>query len=327
MAIKVSALFNSRAALDIAKDLILSRLKLDLMNHYQQQFRSQTFSSIFTMVGKTFKELMVGGGLYVLFTVVSLLPIIGVLATIDWSPFMQMSTMEDPEMMGQLMMQTMTDIMANFGSIELLLFCLSMILIMISGAWYTTYTMLAVEVKVKGHKWPVSQLIQHSFSTSVLWVFLFQVFIIFMYFFVMGLGALTGNAIHPSLILLLLLGFVLIIMKFIQSQPAIVHRELGVGQAISYSNAKVSVGQAFKYVGIAVLAVIGSFVAIMMIFIVGAMLAMVPVIGPVLYLALNFIVNFIFLAMINITQSVLYYKYSEDLEQGASMDLDEHLMA
>jgi hypothetical protein len=296
------------------------------MNPYQKEFRSQTFSSIFTVLSKTFKEIMMGGSLCMVFIVLALLPLIGILTTIDWSPFMQMDDIQDSEELAFLMMQSFTDIFANFGVKEALLFLLSGVSLMLIGAWYTAFNMLAVEMYIKGHKWSFSELVQRSLSNSVIWVFMFQLFLILLYIIVVSLSAIAGGVLQPSMTFLILIGYGLLIMKFIQAQPAIVHGNMSVGQAISYSNSKVGVGQTFKYVGISFLGFISIFMGMMMVMVAGGLLGMIPVLGVFLSLTLNLIFNFLILALVNITQSVLYFKYAEDLKSDSSMAIEDHLI-
>jgi len=295
------------------------------MNSYQQEFRANTFGSVFTMIGKTIKEIMLGGGLYLLFILIALLPLIGVLASIDWSPFLQMKNMTDPEEITALAMQVIQEITSTFGIFQAFLLGVSIILCLLCGAWFTTFNMLAVEMKMKGHSWTFSELLQKSFNASVLWVLLFQIFLIMIYVLTVGLGA-SISMVSSLAFVMLIMAFVFFVMKLILAQAAIVHGNMAVGEAFSYSLKKVAPMNALKYMAMSTLGLIALMVAVMIIGLFSALLAMIPVIGGFLYLVINFALNFVMMAFINITQSVLYFKYGEDLEGDEGMAIEDHLM-
>ena len=295
------------------------------MNSYQQEFRSQTFNSIFSSTGKIFKELMVGGGLYTLMSLLSLLPLLGLLTNLDLGALASMQNSTDPEEVMGIMQEVMGSFLASFGVKEFVLFSLVVLLSMAILAWFTVFVMLALEARIKGNRWSISQVLQTSFSPSVLWVFLYQIVMMVIYLVMMGAVAFSAMASGFASFLILILAAVLM-MRLILSQAAIVHGRMSVAEAMYYSFSKVGFAKAFKYLGLGILAAIGLSIAFMVVYMIAALFVLIPVVGILINLAVNFIAQYMMLGLFIVLQSVLYFKSDEDLEGSKGMDLEEHLI-
>jgi hypothetical protein len=59
---------------------------------------------------------------------------------------------------------------------------------------------------------------------------------------------------------------------------------------------------------------------------IAALFVLIPVLGVLINLAVNFIAQYLMLGLFIVLQSVLYFKGAEDIEGGNGMDLEEHLI-
>jgi hypothetical protein len=259
-------------------------------------------------------------------SLLSLLPLIGLLTSLDFGALASMQNSTDPEEVMAIMEEVMASFVAGFGVKEIVLFSLVVLLSMVILAWFTVFVMVAFEAKIKGNRWAISQVLQASFNQSVLWIFLFQLVMTVLYLVMMGAVAFSAVA-SGFLSFFVFILVAVLLTRLILSQAAIVHGHMSVAEAMAYSFSKVGFGKAFKYLGLGILASIGLFFAFIIVYMIAALFVLIPVLGVLINLAVNFIAQYLMLGLFIVLQSVLYFKGAEDIEGGNGMDLEEHLIA
>ena len=128
-------------------------------------------------------------------------------------------------------------------------------------------------------------------------------------------GILTAIALAPVHGLLTFLGIVAVLVfinKFMLVLPAMIIGNMSFERAFAYSFRHITVGRCFKLFGIELLSLIAFIIIAVIVSLISMIFMFIPVLGQLIYLAIQIALGGFFTSLIIAVMLGLYYRYSSE---------------
>lgn len=298
------------------------------MSLLQSQLRSEPVTAVFNMSAMIFRPSLLGYLVVTVFTILAMLPFILRMFNADLDLMIDLLDTSNPFEQSRMMQSVIEDCLEGVVSDPLvMILALGFVLVAILvGAWYYNLLFIGIEHRMKGHRPKLSEMMSSSFNKNITWIAGANLLIVFIMMGIGALGAVLAVTVSPILVLPLVVFLGVLAMRFIVVYPFIVHADQGIGEAISSSFRLVGWGRAFRYFGAGILAFLALMVSSMVLGLVQVALAMIPMIGMVLYFIANLALSAFISGLVISTMSGVYYRHTEDLQQEGGIALEDHLL-
>lgn len=210
------------------------------------------------------------------------------------------SIMQRNDMVTQAMMENGLAI----GVLSIMFFVGVLVLI---GSWFTNFMLMVSQRVLENESVDLGATFSASFNKNVFRIFGYS-FIVAVAYFALGLFASLMATVHFGLVFLAMIFVLATLLRLVAGPAAIVHGDLSVSKALSFSWGNINYGRAFKL--LLVFIVLGILLALAMLGIT-AVLSMMGSIAPYAMVLLQLVMG---LLMYSITYSALsasFYRYAE----------------
>ncbi len=294
------------------------------MNIYQQGFKEDILTTIFKLTGRTWLKIT---GVYSIQAIISRILLLIVISTVvigelDYTEFA--ASMNDPQVMLEFY-QEFFDTIKGSPAVLTSILVLGLIFCFIVS-WSTNIKLLFTDSEIRKGQIPYNELFRKSFSTDV-----FRIFgaFVLLYLIIAGLFVLVGAVAEISgfLSFVFILGIFVFMFRFILVIPAMIIGKLSIKEAFLWSMNNITWLRGGKILGIGFLAFLILVVVFFIIGIISAAFAFIPVIGPIILLAVNILSLGVLNALTVSTTMGLYFRYSDEIEDDRDIDLDDMLIS
>ncbi len=298
------------------------------MNIYQQGFREDILNSIFKLTTKTWLKIT---GVHAIRTVVTIVLALIIVVPVLASSFNIMdlaSNMDNPE----AILEFYTDLVELIMSTPKILWAIAglIIVLMFVYAWATYIQLKMSDSQVKADNIDFGAELKQSFNGEILRIvgaFLLMYLISIVLFFIVGVVASFSGL----LTFILSLGAMIVILRLFLVIPAMVIGKKSIGEAFGWSFQHITWIRAIKILGIGFLAMLLILVVAIIVGLVSAIFALIPILGQIVQLGINiFMVGFM-AALMTATMLALYYRYAEDITENDKdddkLELDDLLVS
>lgn len=306
------------------------------MKDYLLQFRDQAFQASFGLYKRLIPSsfiatLLIGLVLLLIVTPLTLLTL-GYGATEFLAYQQDLQSLQRNVMENQNNMEAISELyMAQFSNVQSFLVLPLMLIVLFVYAWASHFYLLLSDNEIRFGSSHVMQAFKQSFSSKILSIAGFFILYILIQISVSLIFGLIFFALSSvSAVLAVLVGFVgffvmlAFLLRFTIAIPAIVHGNMGVVQAISYSLSRLTWKRGAMLLLMAILAII---VLIIVAVILGGIFGgsdstELTVKGFILQEIGSFIISVLFITYFTAAMSTLYFRYSDD----STDDESEHLV-
>lgn len=306
------------------------------MKDYLLQFRDQAFQASFGL----YKRLIPGSfvatfliGLVVLLIVTPLtLLTLGYSAT-DFLAYQQdMQNLQKSVIDNQKNIEVISELyMAQFNNVQSFLALPLMLLVLFIYSWASHFYLLLSDNEIRFGSSRVMQALKQSFSSKILSIagfFILYILIQISVSLIFGLIFFTLSSVNA--VLAVLVGFVgffvmlAFLLRFTIAIPAIVHGNMGIIQAISFSMSRLTWKRGAMLLLMAILSlIVFLIVAVILGSIFGGSESLeLTIKGFILQEIGSFIISVLFITYFTAAMSTLYFRYSDD----STDDESEHLI-
>jgi len=290
------------------------------MNEYQKRFRSDFFNAVFDLAKKTWLNITYAHLIYtgVFFVLGGIIAAVAIMEFSDLSVFAEMFNNPSPED-SLLLIQQLSDI---FLTPEfLILFIILFLVVLILASWNYYFAFNTVDAEVKGNQFNFRQLLNYSFSYGV--VKLIGITLLLnIIIYIMFAAAIMSIAFSGLLAFLLFLIVCVISLRFILVMPAYVLGNYDLNSSFAFSFYHITWARAIKLFGMGILIMMALIGVSLIISLVSGLLALIPIIGIVLQMAINTFFGAIMMALTVSAIVGLYYRYATDLPSTTTEDND-----
>lgn len=293
-----------------------------------EQFKGSFISGVFNLSGRLWWKYAIVTFIQSFVSGIAALPLL--ISVFDFDAFK--GIIEDPEGWGQQIEQQPELLFSFIGpdpDFSGLIIAGSFLLILsvLVQAWMSHIFFLLNDSEVGGRGGDLGEAFTRSFRPGMFRILGVSLVLLVVYLAIIALSAFIGYSVHPAVAVILGFLGLIFILRFILALPAVVHADAGVGDSINQSFAILSWRRSFLLFLAIIAAVISLSVALSFIFFFGMLISLIPLLGAMIFLLMNFVINGFVNALIYGSMSGLFFRYS-DLSPTESQedDLGRHLI-
>jgi len=298
------------------------------MNSLYDQFKSSMISAIFSLVGKVWWKVAVISLAQTFITFIAMIPLF--VSVFNWSAFK--GVFEDPEGWSQQIEQNPELIFSFLGdnpdfmglAVSLSIFAVVVIIIQ---AWASHCVLLINQAEITTGNSDLGEILSQSFNSTLFRILGGSLVLTIISAFV-GFIIIASAAVSGWITFFLFFGGILFLLRFTLVFPLIVHAEMSIGDALSNSFKLLD----WRRSGILFLAGIVFFIALviaaLMLGLFSLLLALIPIIGIIMYYLINILFQGVINAMTYGALSGLYYRFTElEIKKEDEDELSKHLIS
>ena len=295
------------------------------MNDYQQGFKKDILNAAFNLTKRIWLKVTVAYTIQSILAAIVFIPVVLFVFNFDLNFLQQVS--EGGAAAGQAMQEYMESIdpsrFLTFSFIGTMVGVFIVVLLITSWGYNLFFLLSDQEIRQGNVSFP--QVLSQSFNQNI-----FRLLAANLLIGLVIAGGVAITAVATGLFfllgLLLFFGVMLLFSKFILTFPAIVHENRSVGSAISYSFKHITFARAVKVMGVGILLFVGLIVMSLVVGAISMIFNFIPVIGPLVNMAVNILFGGLVMTFIVALISGLYFRYASSIENGEP-GLEEHLIS
>jgi hypothetical protein len=276
------------------------------------------------MVGKTWLRYVLVYLMQAIISLIAFIPLILSLFNFD----LIKDYIDNPEELGEII-QSNPELLFSFlgpdGDFTGLIIggSLFTIFVVILSAWAANVNFKLNDAVIRGKEADISAAIGKSFDACLSRLVGLGLVTFIIYGALVGTAILIAYLVHWALALLLVPLALMVVLRLIIAMPAVVHGGYGVSEAISLSFKHITWARALKIAAIGIGFMVVIVIAAMIIGAVSFLLLLIPLLGFIIYYAIQLSFSGILNALTFGAMSGLYFRY-EPIQQ-ADDDISKHL--
>ena len=286
----------------------------------QSDFKLKLYDAVMDLVKKTWYKL---GGVYILFMLAFyLIMIIILVAALGLSGNgLSLDSFSNINNLAPMM----TNLFQDAGAAFWIGYGVFIIIGIIAGSWMNNLMFLIIDDHIKSDSFEFNKVFKKSFDKRV-----FKVIgaMLLMYLIFGILGVLMAFSVNVSgwLTFVLAIVFILVAFRLIIVIPAVILGDLPVFESISFSVKHITFGRSLKLFLLAVLSYVVMLVMLLVIGLISTVFVMIPYIGPVFQIVLQFSIIGIFASLFISSMAGIYYRYAPIIDDE-SLNIEDHLVS
>lgn len=294
------------------------------MRDYQELFKTEFLSGVFRMVKFTWWKYVIIYLIQAILMIIAFIPLL--LSIFNFDAFEEL--IKDPEGYGELirenpeLMFSFLGADANFTGI-IIGGSIFMIIMMLVGSWTTNAYFKLNQAVIHGGNADLGHVLGTAFDKKFGQILGLSLVLFVIYLLVIAICVGLGFAAHWSLGALASLAGMVFMLRLIIAAPAIVHGDMGISDAIAFSMQKIDFGRSLKLALAGILFVAALVIASIVISLLSFILLLIPILGFIIYYAIQLSFSGSINAFTFGAMSGLYYRYAENAL--SELDISVHL--
>lgn len=296
------------------------------MNLYQAGFKGEMMAAIFKLVGKTWMKIT---GAYAIRAGISMIFMLILFATVFSTlkseiDIEELSQLSDPQEVLDFYGDILDSVLAIPGIYAILAVLACVMFLLVS--WFTNAQYIMCNDQITKGKIQFGDALKRSIGKDV---FVILGFFVAMYLLAVLLFFVAGllGSLHRLLGFLGGVASIMFLFRFILVVPALVVGGKSFSESIAWSISNITWLRSLKILGIGVLAFIILIMASLVIFLFSMIFSFIPVIGQVVQFGVQIAIGGISASILSGAIIGLYYRYSDDIQQETTLDVDDLLVS
>jgi|GEM_PF-6646426 len=294
------------------------------MRDYQELFKAEFLSGVFRLVKSTWWKYVIIYLIQVIVSIIAFIPLI--LSVFNFDSFKEL--IKDPEGYGELIRDN-PELMFSFLGADgdftgiILGGSIFFIIMLLFGSWTTNVYFKLNQAIIVGGNAELGTVMGKGFDKKFGQLIGLSLVLFVVYLLSIAISIGIGYFAHWSLGVLVFLVLIIFMLRFILAAPALVHGELSISDSISFSMQKIDFSRSLKLALAGILFVAAVLIASLIISLISFILLLIPILGFIIYYAIQMSFTGCTNAFIFGAMSGLYYRYTENTH--SELDISAHL--